>query len=64
MNGQVTVKLPVNKHLLIKLSSSGVSGPGTLWQCFLCDKKADYADRFDQLPCIPERIITIKVGED
>ena len=64
MPGQATIKLPLNEHMLLHLSSSGVAGPGTYWQCLLCDQKAFCANDFLKLRCIEERIITIKVGED
>ena len=64
MPGQATIKLPLNEHMLLNLTSSGVAGAGTHWQCILCDQKAFDANDFIHLRCIKERIITITVGEN
>lgn len=64
MQGQVTIRLPRDKHMILNMSSSGVAGPGHAWQCILCDKKADKPETFDRLHCIPARVITIKVEDE
>ena len=63
MEGEVTIKLPLNEHLLLNLTSSGLAGPGNHFQCVLCDQKAFEASDFIHLRCIPARIITIGVRE-
>ena len=64
MEGSVTIKLPRDEHIILHLTSSGVAGPVSHWQCILCDQKVNRAEDFVHLRCIPARIITIKVGED
>lgn len=63
MEGSVTIKLPRDQHMILNLSSSGVSGAGVQWQCILCDQKVTDPRAFIRLRCIPERIVTIEVGE-
>ena len=64
MNGEVTIRLPKDEHMLLHLGSSGVAGAQKIYTCVLCDQRAIKADDFGHLHCIPARIITIKVSEE
>lgn len=62
--GDITIRLPTNRHLMLNLSASLVSGEGGNWQCLLCDKQAPTGDALVKLTCPSPRIYEIKaLGE-
>ena len=58
--GDITIKLPTNRHLMLNLSASLVSGTGGNWQCLLCDKQAPTGDALVKMTCPSPRIYEIK----
>ena len=61
--GEITIKLPPNRHLMLNLSSSGVAKEHGGWQCLLCDKKGDTAMALVAQTCPSPRIYTIIAKE-
>ena len=59
MTGEITIKLPENRHLMTNLSAVLVGGVGGQWQCILCDKKADTTDELANRTCPSPRVYTI-----
>lgn len=59
MQGEITIRLPENRHLLVSSTSSGVASSGGGWQCLLCDKKAATAEKLVARTCPSPRVYTI-----
>ena len=63
--GSMTVKLPIDIHILTNLSATGrENAQRGEWTCWLCNKRSKDVDHFAEWPCIDERVLTLIVGED